>query len=143
MQNGNAPVENEFNWRVIRRVILFCSFDRRFDKNYRAVKALNSVPIHALKGAIYGFVERNGVGKTTLFRIICGMPAPASRTYTLCGAEVFQLFFAAVPREAPPQMCVPTVLSQLQAQQRGLLLEARHRVRCRESTLARLCGICV
>ena len=32
--------------------------------------------MHIPKGSIYGFVGRNGVGKTTLIRLVCGLQEP-------------------------------------------------------------------
>ena len=57
-------------------------------KEYRhSAKALNRFSIHVPKGAIYGFVGENGAGKTTFIRIICGLQAPTSGSYSLYGVE--------------------------------------------------------
>ena len=37
------------------------------------------------KGAIYGFIGKNGAGKTTFIRIICGLQEPTSGDYVLYG----------------------------------------------------------
>ena len=51
-------------------------------KNYRRFQALDNFSIHVPKGGIYGFVGRNGAGKTTFIRLICGLQAPSSGNYT-------------------------------------------------------------
>ena len=57
-------------------------------KEYRhSAKALNRFSIHVPKGAIYGFVGENGAGKTTFIRMVCGLQAPTSGTYTLYGVK--------------------------------------------------------
>ena len=43
--------------------------------------------MHIPKGAIYGFVGKNGAGKTTFIRLICGLQKPTKGTYTLYGTE--------------------------------------------------------
>ena len=55
-------------------------------KQYGHFKALNNFSIHVPKGAIYGFVGKNGAGKTPLIRLICGLQEPTSGQYTLYGA---------------------------------------------------------
>ena len=42
-------------------------------KRYGRHKAVDRVNIHIKKGAIYGFIGRNGAGKTTCLRMICGL----------------------------------------------------------------------
>lgn len=56
-------------------------------KRYRHFTALNGLTMHIPKDAIYGLVGRNGAGKTTLIRLICGLQAPDSGTYTLYGTK--------------------------------------------------------
>ena len=56
-------------------------------KQYRHLKALDSFSIHVPKGSIYGFVGKNGAGKTTFIRLICGLQEPTSGSYTLYGAK--------------------------------------------------------
>ena len=54
-------------------------------KTYRHFTALDGLSMRIPKGAIYGFVGRNGAGKTTLIRLICGLQAPTSGSYSLYG----------------------------------------------------------
>lgn len=56
-------------------------------KQYRHFKALDSFSIHVPKGSIYGFVGKNGAGKTTFIRLICGLQEPTSGSYTLYRAK--------------------------------------------------------
>ncbi|NBI84826.1 ATP-binding cassette domain-containing protein [Lachnospiraceae bacterium] len=55
------------------------------DKTYRHFKALDGLSMHIPKGAIYGFVGKNGAGKTTFIRLICGLQRPDSGSYSLYG----------------------------------------------------------
>ncbi len=54
-------------------------------KQYRHFKALDDFSLHVPKGAIYGFVGKNGAGKTTFIRLICGLQRPTGGSYTLYG----------------------------------------------------------
>lgn len=56
-------------------------------KKYRHTLALDHLTMQVPKGSIYGLVGRNGAGKTTLIRLICGLQAPTSGSYTLYGAQ--------------------------------------------------------
>lgn len=56
-------------------------------KNYGKFRALQGLTMHIPKGSIYGFVGKNGAGKTTLIRLICGLQAPTSGTYSLYGID--------------------------------------------------------
>lgn len=56
-------------------------------KQYRHFKALGDLTMHVPKGAIYGFVGRNGTGKTTLIRLVCGLQEPTSGSFTLYGIK--------------------------------------------------------
>lgn len=56
-------------------------------KSYGKFCALSGLSLHLPKGAIYGLVGKNGAGKTTFIRIICGLQAPSSGEYTLYGKK--------------------------------------------------------
>ena len=55
------------------------------DKRYKNFQALNGLTMHIPKGAIYGFVGKNGAGNTTLIRLICGLQEPTYGSFTLYG----------------------------------------------------------
>ena len=57
----------------------------KLTKIYGKQKAVNEVNVHLEKGAIYGFIGRNGAGKTTFLKMICGMAKPTSGNITLFG----------------------------------------------------------
>ena len=42
-------------------------------KRYKGIAVVDSVSMHIRRGDIYGFVGRNGAGKTTVMRLICGL----------------------------------------------------------------------
>ncbi len=54
-------------------------------KQYGQQKAVDNVDIHIRKGAIYGFIGRNGAGKTTCMRMICGLAKPTSGEISMFG----------------------------------------------------------
>lgn len=56
-------------------------------KQYRQKKAVDSVSIHVKQGDIYGLIGRNGAGKTTLMKVISGLAAPTSGSFTLFGED--------------------------------------------------------
>ncbi len=56
-------------------------------KQFRNCKAVNQVDIHIKKGAIYGFIGRNGAGKTTFLKMISGLAAPDAGDIELFGCR--------------------------------------------------------
>ena len=54
-------------------------------KEFGRHKAVNKVNLHVKKGAIYGFIGRNGAGKTTCLRMISGLAEPTSGEIELFG----------------------------------------------------------
>ena len=54
-------------------------------RQYKHFKALNNFSIHVPRGAIYGFVGKNGAGKTTFIRLVCGLQYATSGDFTLYG----------------------------------------------------------
>lgn len=49
---------------------------RNLTKQYGHHKAVDSVNMHIKKGTIYGFIGRNGAGKTTCLKMISGLSKP-------------------------------------------------------------------
>ncbi len=54
-------------------------------KQFGRFKAVNQVSIHIKRGAIYGFIGRNGAGKTTCLKMISGLSTPSSGEIELFG----------------------------------------------------------
>lgn len=54
-------------------------------KQYRKSRAVDEVSLHVKKGEIYGFIGRNGAGKTTCMKIISGLASPTSGEISLFG----------------------------------------------------------
>lgn len=60
----------------------YCFVAEKICKQYKHLKALNGCSMHIPKGAIYGFVGKNGAGKTTMIRLMTGLQRPDSGSYT-------------------------------------------------------------
>lgn len=54
-------------------------------KQFGHKKAVDSVDIHIKKGAVYGFIGRNGAGKTTFLKMISGLAKPTSGEIEMFG----------------------------------------------------------
>ena len=54
-------------------------------KQFGHHKAVNNVDLHVKKGAIYGFIGRNGAGKTTFLKMISGLSQPTSGEIEMFG----------------------------------------------------------
>ena len=54
-------------------------------KKYKKFKAVSKVNMHVEKGAIYGFIGRNGAGKTTFLKIISGLSSQTKGELTIMG----------------------------------------------------------
>ena len=57
-------------------------------KRYKDFKAVSNLDMHIPKGAIYGLVGKNGAGKTTCIRLICGLQKPTTGTYSIYGVSI-------------------------------------------------------
>lgn len=60
-------------------------------KMYGKHKAVDAVSMHIEKGSVYGFIGRNGAGKTTFMKIICGLAAQTSGEVSVFGCTGAQL----------------------------------------------------
>ncbi len=56
-------------------------------KQFGKHRAVDHVDLHVNRGAIYGFIGRNGAGKTTFLRMVCGLAAPTEGEIEIFGAR--------------------------------------------------------
>mgnify|MGYP003190804276 FL=1 len=56
-------------------------------KQYGHYKAVDKVNLHIKKGAIYGFIGRNGAGKTTCLKMISGLARPTAGEIEMFGCK--------------------------------------------------------
>ena len=54
-------------------------------KIYGEKRAADAVSLHIKKGDVYGLIGRNGAGKTTILKMICGLSTPTSGSITFDG----------------------------------------------------------
>lgn len=57
----------------------------KLTKQFKQYKAVNEVNVHVRKGDIYGFIGRNGAGKTTFLKMVAGLSHPNSGEIMLFG----------------------------------------------------------
>ncbi len=86
-------------------------------KTYRQFRALSDLSMQVPKGAIYGFVGKNGAGKTTFIRLICGLQQPSSGSYTLYGMEFTDKNIAKARRRMGAVVETPSVYSDMTAEE--------------------------
>lgn len=55
-------------------------------KSYGAKRVVDNVNMHIYKGDIYGFVGKNGAGKTTIIRMLTGLVRPSWGSYRIYDA---------------------------------------------------------
>ena len=54
-------------------------------KAYGKKKAADAANLHIKRGEVYGLIGRNGAGKTTILKMICGLSEPTSGSFELFG----------------------------------------------------------
>ena len=54
-------------------------------KTYGKAVAAGDINLHIKKGEVYGLIGRNGAGKTTILKMICGLSTPTSGSFTFMG----------------------------------------------------------
>ena len=60
-------------------------------KVYGEKRAADAVSLHVKKGGVYGLIGRNGAGKTTILKMICGLSRPSSGSVTFMGKSGAEL----------------------------------------------------
>jgi len=63
---------------------------KNIDKYYGDKKVLNNVSMNINKGDIYGFIGKNGAGKTTFMRVVLSLTYPKSGEVLLFGNKTIQ-----------------------------------------------------
>ena len=59
---------------------------RGLTKEYRGRAVVDQLSMTVNEGDIYGFVGKNGAGKSTVMKMICGLVAPTAGDITLFGS---------------------------------------------------------
>lgn len=59
----------------------------RLTKQYKSFVAVRDVSLHIRKGSIYGFLGPNGAGKSTTMKMLLGLVAPTSGSFTIDGKQ--------------------------------------------------------
>lgn len=57
----------------------------KLTKIYGEKRAADAISLHIKKGDVYGLIGRNGAGKTTVLKMICGLSHPTSGNVTFMG----------------------------------------------------------
>jgi ABC-2 type transport system ATP-binding protein len=57
-------------------------------KTYASIEAVGGINLNVPRGAIYGFLGRNGAGKTTMIKMLLGLIRPTAGTAHVLGMEV-------------------------------------------------------
>lgn len=60
-------------------------------KQYKKIKAVDSINLHVKKGDIYGFIGRNGAGKTTTLKILGGLAHATGGNFNIFGMKSDEL----------------------------------------------------
>lgn len=67
---------------------------RALTKMYGAHAAVDHLELKVREGAIYGFIGRNGAGKSTTLKMLCGLVKPTQGEIRLFGREAGDLYAA-------------------------------------------------
>lgn len=86
-------------------------------KYYGHFKALDDLSLHIPRGSIYGFVGKNGAGKTTFIRLICGLQNPTKGSYTLYGVKNTQKAITKVRRRMGAVVETPSIYLDMTAEE--------------------------
>lgn len=57
-------------------------------KTYGSTRAVDHLDMHVAEGDIYGFVGKNGAGKSTTMKIVSGLSTPTAGTVSIFGSEL-------------------------------------------------------
>lgn len=78
-------MKSDISNKNIEYVIETNNLTKKFGKNFKSSYAVKGVNMHIKKGAIYGLIGKNGAGKTTIMRMICGLARPTEGEIQIFG----------------------------------------------------------
>ena len=84
-------------------------------KRYKNFNALDGLTMSVPKGAIYGFVGKNGAGKTTFIRLVCGLQEPTGGEFELYGVKNTDKAISRSRRRMGAVVETPSVYSDMTA----------------------------
>lgn len=99
-------------------------------KIYGRARVVDGVSMHVEKGSIYGFIGKNGAGKTTFMRMAAGLARPSAGTVRLFGSEDLERERTRIGTLIEEPGCFPgmTADENLEIVRRGLGITERGRV---------------
>ena len=71
---------------------------KNLDFSYKKTSVFSNINLSFPQGAIYGLLGENGVGKTTLLKLICGLQRPGQGTCTVDGMTCYDRLPAMLQR---------------------------------------------
>lgn len=86
-------------------------------KHYKGVPVVDGVSMHIRRGDIYGFVGRNGAGKTTVMRLVCGLIQKSGGDYELFGKPDIDPSILSARRRTGAIIEAPSVYPEMTAEQ--------------------------
>lgn len=63
-------------------------FTNKLTKSFSGKEVIKGCQISVKRGTIYGFLGKNGAGKTTMFKLLLGLQKPSSGTAFILGMDV-------------------------------------------------------
>lgn len=63
-------------------------FTNKLTKSFSGKEVIKGCQISVKRGTIYGFLGKNGAGKTTMFKLLLGLQKPSSGTASILGMDV-------------------------------------------------------
>ncbi len=64
---------------------------RNLKKKYNSFYALDGIDINVKKGEVYGFIGKNGAGKSTTMNILAGLSSPTEGEATVNGKDIAKI----------------------------------------------------
>lgn len=97
---------------------------RSLTKRYKGFTALSGLTLNVPQGSVYGLVGKNGAGKTTFMRLVCGLQEPSGGDYSIYGTDNRSRAITSVRRRIGAMVESPAIYPEMTARE-NLLLQYR------------------